>query len=398
MNILVVSTGSGLFKPLTGDRSRFFNLAYHLSTRNKITVLQPVNVKDINDSSLGDVTYFKTSLFGKTFAALTDLNPNFLMKFSKIILDNKIDIIQISHPAGIILSKIVSQLLRKDIPVIYDAHNVDGDSVQSGMYHFKSSEISLIKKIIIKLYITLIPLVEMFALKFCDYVISVSEEDKSRFVQKYNVNCQKIHVIPSGADIRPLNLFKESNQYLKLKQKNKILILFHGSFTNASNIEAINLIRDYIAPKFVHINDVIFLIAGTGVPDFRNQNLISLGYVEDIYSLIDCVDIAIVPLRGGGGTKLKILDYMSARLPIITTKKGIEGIKAKNYKDVLIVNDVNDEFIDAINYLINNEEERKKLGINARILAEEKYDWSKIGKNLNELYKTILKEKDYADK
>ena len=101
------------------------------------------------------------------------------------------------------------------------------------------------------------------------------------------------------------------------------------------------------------------------------------------------VDIAIVPLTTGGGTKLKILDYMSIGLPIVTTKKGIEGLNVKNDEHAIIVNDVNDVFIDAIKYLIDNGEERKRIGANARRLAEEEYDWDQIGKKMDDLYKRI---------
>jgi len=76
-------------------------------------------------------------------------------------------------------------------------------------------------------------------------------------------------------------------------------------------------------------------------------------------------------------------------LPIVTTKKGIEGIKAKNGEDAIIVDDVDEEFIDAIKYLVENEQERKRIGANARKLAEEEYDWEKIGGKLDKLYREI---------
>ena len=152
-------------------------------------------------------------------------------------------------------------------------------------------------------------------------------------------------------------------------------------------------IKNYIAQEIMKVDkDILFVIAGLGVPFFEDENIKSVGFVEDIYSLIHAADLAIVPILSGGGTRLKIHDYMGVGLPIVTAKKGIEGINAKNYEHAIIVDDVNEEFIDAIKYLIDNEKERKRIGANARKLAEEEYDWNKMGKKLDGLYKRILME------
>jgi glycosyltransferase involved in cell wall biosynthesis len=100
-------------------------------------------------------------------------------------------------------------------------------------------------------------------------------------------------------------------------------------------------------------------------------------------------DIAIVPILRGGGTRVKIMDYLNVGLPIVTTKKGIEGIEAENGKHAIIVDDVNEEFIKALEFLIENDSERRRLSRNARKLAEERYDWTKIGEKLNKLYKHL---------
>ena len=392
MNIMVISTGSGLFKPATGDRSRFFNLAVQLAKRNKITVLQPLKAKDIRDPSLGKVVYFKTYIFGKSFGVFTDINPDFVIKFLKIITGDEIDIIQVSHPSGIVASKWISRLIRRNVPVVYDAHNVDSDSIQYSRYFLKSSTVPFTKKILTKLIMFLVPIIEMVAIKCADYIIAVSEDDRTRFIQKYGIDHDKITVIPSGVNIQHFLSQKELNKFPDIRQGNEFLILFHGSF-NAPNVEAIDLIRNYIAPRCATtIEEAMFIIAGTEGSVFEEHNIKSAGFVEDIYSLIQAVDIALVPIRGGGGTRLKILDYMGAGLPIVTTKKGIEGINAKNGEHAIIVDDVNEEFIDAIKYLIDNEQERKRIGANARRLAEEEYDWDKIGEKLNGLYSNLMEE------
>ena len=79
-------------------------------------------------------------------------------------------------------------------------------------------------------------------------------------------------------------------------------------------------------------------------------------------------------------------------------EKEFGGIEAENGKHATIVDAVNEEFINALKYLIDNEQERERIGANARRLAEEEYDWDKIGEKLNALYKRIVAERSNANK
>jgi polysaccharide biosynthesis protein PslH len=99
----------------------------------------------------------------------------------------------------------------------------------------------------------------------------------------------------------------------------------------------------------------------------------------------------LVPLRSGSGTKLKLFDYMNAGLPIITTRKGIEGIRASDKEHVVIVDNIDNEMIDSLKYLVHNRKERERLGLNARRLAEDEYSWGVIGDKLDHTYKSLGK-------
>lgn len=400
MNILVISTGSGLFKPISGDRSRFFNLAIQLAKQNRVIVFQPYIVKDISDISVGNVIYFKTDIIDRNFGVFTDFNPHYIIKFLRMLLTNKIDIIQISHPSGVFASKLLCRVLRRNIPIIYDAHNVDSDSIQSIKY-FLISSVPFIEKIKTKFVIFLVPIIEKIAVNCADFIISVSETDRTRFIKKFRINPNRIAVIPSGVHVKSIIPQHDRTKLPEINHDKKVLIFFHGSFHQAANFEAFNLIRNYIVPVYTKTNDddkAIFLVAGTNCPVFEENNIKSIGFVKDLYSLLQEVDIALVPIRAGGGTKLKMLDYMGIGLPIVTTKKGTEGIKTINGEHAIIVDDVNEKFVDAIKYLVNNEKERERIGSNARRLAEEEYDWDKIGEKLNALYKRIVAERLNANK
>ena len=102
-------------------------------------------------------------------------------------------------------------------------------------------------------------------------------------------------------------------------------------------------------------------------------------------------DIAIVPLASGSGTRLKILEYFAAGLPVVTTRKGIEGIDAMNQEHALIVN-TTEEFIQALTFLIDHKQERERIGANALELIKSLYDWDIVGKRLNQLYSGLTKQ------
>ena len=151
------------------------------------------------------------------------------------------------------------------------------------------------------------------------------------------------------------------------------------------------LIYEYIAPSIKKkFEDTIFIIAGSGTPKIKNENVLSLGFVYDLQVLLQVADIAIVPILAGGGTRLKILDYLSFGLPVISTEKGIEGICAENDKSAIIVKNFYSEFNNAIESLLNSEDIRQSIGYNGYKLAKKHFNWKCIGIKLNRIYAKLI--------
>jgi glycosyltransferase involved in cell wall biosynthesis len=83
---------------------------------------------------------------------------------------------------------------------------------------------------------------------------------------------------------------------------------------------------------------------------------------------------------------------MNAGLPIITTRKGIEGVRVNDKEHVIIVDDIGKEMVESIKYLVQNRKERERLGLNARRLAEDEYSWGIIGGKVDSTYRMIEKQ------
>lgn len=385
MKILNIINFSGLSFPKSGGQKRYRCLTKELIRNcNEVTVLEPKEFYHPEDNRVTEIyCYENIRLFDKVLFNFRDLNLNYLRTVNKIIKTSNIDLVMISHPSGILTVKLVSLLQRKKILLVYDAHNVESEFVKD---IFKdNSNFSWYEQLIIRLNITFL---EILCCKFiADHITCVSEQDRNTFIQKYDIDPKKVSTAPSGCYFDGINFYDESEK-MKLKNNyninhDSVIIVFHGTYMHPPNQEAFNLIENYIAPKFN--KNVLFLVGGTECLSYKKENFRSIGFIEDLSDYLAMADIAIVPIRRGGGTKLKVFDYMTAGLPIVITEKGIEGIEAKDGKHALITRDVNKEFIKAIQYLIENENERDRLGSNARRLAEEKYDWAKIGFCLNEI-------------
>ncbi len=109
------------------------------------------------------------------------------------------------------------------------------------------------------------------------------------------------------------------------------------------------------------------------------------GYVADPLSYLQDAGVMVVPVRAGGGIRVKILNGMSQGLPIVTTTIGCEGIAVEHGKHALIA-DTPEAFADAVVQVLSNRRLADELGRNGRLLAESKYDYRMACKPMEDVY------------
>ncbi|VAV84935.1 Glycosyl transferase, group 1 [hydrothermal vent metagenome] len=112
------------------------------------------------------------------------------------------------------------------------------------------------------------------------------------------------------------------------------------------------------------------------------------GAVPDIRPFISGAAVYIVPLRVGGGTRLKILEAMATGIPIVSTSVGCEGIGLTHEKDILIA-DSAEEFACQTLRLLGDAPLRQRLAVKARELVEERFSWKMIGEKLLDSYNSL---------
>ena len=109
------------------------------------------------------------------------------------------------------------------------------------------------------------------------------------------------------------------------------------------------------------------------------------GTVDDVRPFYHNALAAVVPLRVGGGTRLKILEAMAAGTPVVSTTLGAEGLAVTAGRDILIA-DSSEAMADTIASLQPKTLEWQSLITNARTLVQAQYDWSVSGEVLLRLY------------
>ena len=112
------------------------------------------------------------------------------------------------------------------------------------------------------------------------------------------------------------------------------------------------------------------------------------GYVDDVRPFMRDAACHVVPLRAGGGTRVKILNSWAMGKPVVTTSIGCEGLEAVDGNNVLIRDDPK-AFAHAILAVLEDDALRRRLGRCGRATAERLYSWDRIGEGLIDTYLTL---------
>jgi glycosyltransferase involved in cell wall biosynthesis len=162
-----------------------------------------------------------------------------------------------------------------------------------------------------------------------------------------------------------------------------------------ANVDAVVEFAHSVWPRMqAQMPDLIFTIVGRNPPPEVRQ-LAALtaievtGTVKDVRPYYREALAALVPLRVGGGSRLKILEAMAAGVPVVSTRRGAEGIEVKEGENILFA-ETGDEFCRRLAQISESETQWRRLSASGRVLAREKYDWAKLGDELARLYGELL--------
>jgi polysaccharide biosynthesis protein PslH len=157
-------------------------------------------------------------------------------------------------------------------------------------------------------------------------------------------------------------------------------LIFTGSLSYSANYEAIVWFLNEVWPLIQARMPAAELMitgdrAGKTLPPASNLRL--TGYVPDIQGLIASAAISLAPIWSGSGTRLKIIEAMAIGTPVVSTRKGAEGLAVRDDEHLLLAN-TPAAFAEAVVRLLNDPATGRRLADNARQYISENHDWSRI--------------------
>lgn len=214
-----------------------------------------------------------------------------------------------------------------------------------------------------------------------DTVVAVSERDAAQFGSTYGVTSAR--VINTGVDL---------DYFLWSEPPASAEIIFSGSMDWMANQDGIVYFMDEIWPRIARsCPDARMTVLGRAPPTAlvseardRGLNWRFTGYVDDIREFVGRATAYVIPLRVGGGTRLKVFEAMAMGRPVVSTSVGVEGLPLE--PDVHYLRADNpDSFADAVLRLLNDAELRARLARAARRHVEANFSFQSVAREFERI-------------
>jgi polysaccharide biosynthesis protein PslH len=384
---------------ISGDRIRVYQLLKKLSRHHEITLLSLVRPAD----SLEVLSHLKSfctrietgmirrqsklkhlpgliqlGLSGKPLALKFIYSPELAWKVKEITHQTQFDIIQIEHSRMAIYREAIAKNQKAKQILMF--HNI-GFEQYNTIYKVN---VTLEDKLRLWLHSRQMRGWEPdYAAKF-DCCITVSENDR-QILLKANPKL-RVGVIDNGVDTLNLQPISEVPP--------RPALLFVGSMGYSPVVDASIFFYKQILPlvrqRYPEID--LWLVGREPDPEvlaLADDHVHVTGQVESVLEYYRKTTISIVPLRAGGGTRLKILESMALGRPVVTTTIGCEGLEVVPGKHCLVA-DTPQEFAQKIFDLLEDETLATTMIEAARKNVVERYDWEKLAVGLEAIYQNVI--------
>jgi len=221
-----------------------------------------------------------------------------------------------------------------------------------------------------------------------DLCTMVSEQERRTVLEM--APDANVAIVPNGVDT---SFFPFAPQ--QYPHGSKRSLLFIGSMAYTPNQDAVLFFRRKVWPllkaKFPNLTwQIVGRDPSPAVESLVSADISVTGWVRDVRPYMDRSLAMIVPLRSGGGTRLKILEAMAAGLPVVSTTIGAEGLDVSDGQTILLA-DTPSDFVDAVEVLISRPDFGQEIRFAARRLVESRYDWSTIAGRLDKAYQSLFR-------
>jgi glycosyltransferase involved in cell wall biosynthesis len=221
-----------------------------------------------------------------------------------------------------------------------------------------------------------------------DRIISISPADLARLKELNPASAHKIRLIPNGV---PADLLAHRGSAPEIENA----VVFWGNLDFGPNYSAVHYFHQNIFRPFLSSQNIKWYIvgknAGTSIRAMaeNDSRIIVTGFIEHLYDFAARIPIMINPMQIGSGLKNKVLEAFALGRMVISNALGIEAIIGAQPGIHYLQAEQPEEFAQAILNYMHRRPERRRMGINARRLIEEKYTWDNIGRQWHRLIEEV---------
>lgn len=384
----------------TGKKIRSFNLITQLAERHEILYLAYVDlpkerdkVKAMEDRGIRvipiiDVRTKKWTLrfylsvvwyllSKKPFSTIYHIKECFTDKVREVLECERPDLV---HCEWTYLAPLLECV--RDIPKVISAHNVESDiwkrlrgNTASPLIRFLSwNQAKKIERLERDWY----PKV--------NYCIAVSDEDRN-VIESYGA---KVSVVENGVDIQFYDVSPVGIDENRL--------IYVSSLDTLSNQDAVDFFVKEVYPLIkAGRPEANFWVVGKDPPgrikeySVRDPSIHVTGTVPDVREYILKSSICVIPLRIGGGSRLKILEALAMKKAVVSTSVGAEGLRVRDGENILIADEPRD-FAAKVSLLLRDPDKRRSLGMAGYELVRATYDWKKLAEKQDHVWSSLGKE------
>ncbi len=376
----------------TGARLRDYHFARELAQRAKLTYLGLRNPKDPpsveppaesgfqrhalveKDPSFSPAKLIRGLTGPVPVTVLNNWSPRILAELERTVRDG-----EPFHSVQIEGMHLVQYLpaLRKSPgspALIADWHNIESEI----MWRYSETAVGFARKAYARRTARLMEDMELRLLKGCDAHIVPSSREREKLLARGPK--ARIEIVGNGVDVAYY-----SNDPTESAMRRDIL--FVGSMDYHANIGAVLEFANTMWPGILAQHpDLRFVIVGRNPPPevralVNLQKIEVTGTVDDVRPWYRSASVVVVPLRTGSGTRLKILEAMAARVPVVSTRLGAEGLDVTDGANILLA-ETAQETIAAVDALRISPEKWRALAEAGRALVRSQYDWPILGERL----------------
>ena len=320
-------------------------------------------------------------------------------ELSRLLREEDFDVVQVESVHLAAYLPLVRAARSRPL-VVCDWHNIESDL----MRQYGARAASPLRRAYARRTASQLSALERRTAREADANVMVSEPDRARLLA--SAPEARAFVVENGVDVSYYSDEQLEKAYRVWRARQggdasepgRRRILFVGSMDYHANVDGVVSFARSVWPRVLELlpGTVLTIVGRNPTPEVRAlaglPGVEVTGTVEDVRPFYREALASVVPLNVGGGSRLKIYETMAAGVPVVSTRLGAEGVETGDGRCIVFA-ETAEEFCRALGEVAGDAARWEEMAAAGRRLVSEKYDWSSLGAQLEEIHRTLLRER-----